>query len=1468
MKYIFTMLLCLGAWCSWSQEVWTQKENFPTVNGIAGRDYFASFAIGDKVYVGMGQASYSNGCNSSGTRQYTDWYAYTPASNTWARIADFPGDYRNVGYVSFSIGNKGYFGLGYANGNFASDFWEYDPALDVWTKKSDFPYRSYQAVGYAIGEKGYVVGGMIYDNLNNFIDEEKQRNYEYDPATDNWIRKADLPSGLSSATGFAIGDKGYIGLGIGASGYSTEFFSYNTTTDSWSQIANYPKQSKQRAIGFSLGNLGYVIGGDNGVIADRKELYSYDPAADAWTLKQSYPGNFQNQNISGGNNQNVVNNKFYYGLGHVSTLSVVCGTYSYSYSCGSWWSSSTCYSYYNVYNYTFTYSNQWWEFALPLSITTGTVNTSLCQGTSFDVPFTKDGELADGNIFTAQLSDANGSFSNPVNIGTLADTTNGIIRATLPINITGTGYRVRVVSSSPSANGTDNGSPITINALPVPGFQLNNAAVCFGQVSEFTNATTGAATYNWNLGNGTSLTSSHIQHTYAAPGIYDIKLIATSPEGCIDSLTKSVTVNPKPTAAYSIPKSEQCVNGNSFEFKNESTTSSGVLTYAWTFGDGNTSTLKDPTHVYSAAGSYGVRLIVTNDKSCSDTISKTVTVFPKPTPAFTINDANQCVEGNKFVLTNTSTLATGVMSYKWNFGDGNTSGNANPIPIHSYTSAGNYTIKLVVVTDKGCSDSTSQTVTVNPKPTAAFEINNLAQCVNGNNFSFTNKSTIASGTMNYLWSFGDGAGSSVKDPSHVYANAGTYSVQLIVTSGEGCKDTLVQSIQVYPKPTIDFTLNDPTQCITGNDVVLNNISAITAGTISYNWNFGDGNTSTSINESHSYSTSGNYNIKLVGISDKGCSDSISKPVTIYPKPVVAFSVNENEQCVDGNSFSFQNSSTIASGTMNYSWNFGDGNLSTASNPSHSYSTPGTYTVKLVATSAFGCKDSLTKQVTIYPKPVAAFSVGNNAQCISGNEFVFTNSSTISAGTLSYSWNFGDGNSSSSTNPTHKYSNPGNYTVRLIVLSDKGCTDTIQSNVTVYPKPAPSFTVSDADQCVKGNSFSFTNTTVSTGTLSYTWNMGDGKTYTSKDVTHSYASAGSYTITITAENEFGCSEIFTRIVSVNPEPVAGFSVNSANQCLKDNNYQFSNSSSISSGTMNYLWNFGDGKTSSSVNPSHVYATSGTYTVTLKVTSEKGCINSFTSTVTVYDKPSASFTIADDDQCLDGNNFRLNNTSVNNSLVQFNWIFGDGTNSDTQNPNKRYLSAGVYNILLFAKNVAGCASDTARRQVLVHPEPVVNAGADQLVLEGKSITLNATASGNDLQYLWTPGRFQMSSSTASQLVIEPKEDISYTLTVTGIGGCRTSDQVMIRVLKKPVIPNVFSPNGDGINDVWDIKYLAAYPGATVDVFNRGGQMIFRSQGYTTPWNGTYKGNPLPVGTYYYVIDPKNGREKISGSITILK
>ncbi len=1465
MKYIFTILLCLPAWLINGQEVWTQKQNFPTINSISGRDNYASFAIGNKIYVGMGMASYGISCNSSSTNMYKDWYSYDPLNNSWTKVADFPGDFRNNGFVSFSIGNKGYFGLGYYSG-YKNDFWEYDPAANTWTRRADLPIQSMNSVGYAIGNKGYIVGGSTLDPITNVSNGRSTIHYEYDPGSNTWTSKADFPKGLAAAAGFEISGKGYIGLGIGTSGYNNDFYSYNPSTDTWTQVASYPKQSKQNSIGFSMGNMGYIIAGDNGIQPDRKDVYAYDPSSDSWILKASYPGNFVTQTITGGNRQNVVNNKFYYGLGSISSNYTVCGTYTYTYSCGSWWSSSTCTGTGYYYSYNYVYSNQWWEFALPLTIKTGTVNNSICQGSIIDVPYTVDGEVSANNIFTVQLSDATGSFASPIDIGSVTATTSGTIQATLPPTITGTGYRVRVISSNPSVNGSDNGTNITINPLPVMDFQLNKPALCLGEEVLYTNNTTGANSYKWLTGNGNEFSSQNLQFLYSSSGTYQVKLIATSAQGCVDSLAKSITVNPKPTAKFSIPLSDQCVNGNSFTFKNESVTSTGSLSYVWDFGDGNNSTLKDPVHVYSNPGINKVQLIVTNENGCTDTASLTVNVFPKPTPSFSINNNAQCIEGNKFIFTNNSTLTTGTMSYKWNFGDGNISGSQNPL--HVYTAAGTYTVKLVVITDKGCMDSVSKTITVNPKPAAAFDLANSSQCINGNSFVFVNKSTISSGTLTYKWNLGDGNVSTQKDPQHTYLNPGSYLVQLVAISSFGCTDTISKSVTVFPKPSVSFNIDDATQCISGNKITLTNSSSISTGTLTHTWYFGDGNTATGLNAQHSYATSGVYTVKLVSLSSNGCADSLTKQVTIFPKPSADFTINDVDQCLPGNNFSFTNQSVIPSGSLNYSWSFGDGNSSTAINSTHNYSVAGSYNIKLIVTSNQGCQDSISKMITVNPKPTASFTVNNVSQCITGNNFTFNNSSSIASGNISSQWTFGDGNSSPSASPVHQYANPGTYTVQLIVSSDKGCSDTLQTIVKVNPNPVTDFNVVNAEQCFSGNNFTFTNLTPSNGLLTYQWDMGDGKTYASTNATHAYSSPGNYIVKLKAINEFGCTQTSSKNVFVNPEPVASFTVNNVNQCLKDNRYILTNNSSISSGTMHYEWNFGDGYTSTESSPSHVYANEGTYTIQLKVSSNKGCIAAYSSAVTVYGKPSAAFNIQDAEQCLNGNIFRMNNTSSNNSPVQYTWIFGDGSSANSINANKSYQSPGTYSIILYSKNNAGCVSDTISRQVVVHEDPFVNAGPDQLVLEGKTINIQASASGNNLSYLWTPGRFQTGSSTDPQLIIQPTEDITYSVTVIGTGGCRSSDQVVVKVLKKPVIPNVFSPNGDGINDVWVIKYLENYPGATVEVFNRGGQMVYRTQGYATPWNGTYKGNPLPVGTYYYVIDPKNGREKISGSITILK
>ena len=170
--------------------------------------------------------------------------------------------------------------------------------------------------------------------------------------------------------------------------------------------------------------------------------------------------------------------------------------------------------------------------------------------------------------------------------------------------------------------------------------------------------------------------------------------------------------------------------------------------------------------------------------------------------------------------------------------------------------------------------------------------------------------------------------------------------------------------------------------------------------------------------------------------------------------------------------------------------------------------------------------------------------------------------------------------------------------------------------------------------------------------------------------------------------------------------------------------------------------------------------------------------------------------------------------------------------------------------------------------VYPTPGVNAGPDKTVLEGGTVTLSPALNANfPVTYLWTPSSGLNDPSLAFPIA-SPTQDMTYTLTVTSDKGCKGSDQVSVKLLKSPVIPNIFSPNGDGVHDRWEINFLESYPGCTVEIFNRYGQLIFRSVGYNKPWDGMISGKQAPMGTYYYIVDPKNGRSKMSGYVDIIR
>ena len=264
---------------------WTKKENVPG----GGRLLAVGFSIGDKGYVGTGD----NGTGAVGKK---DFWVYDPSSNVWMQKADFAGGDRESA-VGFSIGNKGYVGTGRRyNGNMLNyndcqDFWEYDPATDKWTQKADFPGGvRFGAVGFSIGNKGYIGTG----NDGGAIGErEKNDFWEYDPATDKWTKKADFPGGNRiGAVGFSIGNKGYIGTGVIwnkndlRNDYKQDFWEYDPATNSWTKKADFAGEARAHAVGFSIGNRGYIgAGSGESGFTGEKNIWEYDPASNKWTKK-------------------------------------------------------------------------------------------------------------------------------------------------------------------------------------------------------------------------------------------------------------------------------------------------------------------------------------------------------------------------------------------------------------------------------------------------------------------------------------------------------------------------------------------------------------------------------------------------------------------------------------------------------------------------------------------------------------------------------------------------------------------------------------------------------------------------------------------------------------------------------------------------------------------------------------------------------------------------------------------------------------------------------------------------------------------------------------------------------------------------------------------------------------------------------------------------------------------------------
>jgi PKD repeat protein len=822
---------------------------------------------------------------------------------------------------------------------------------------------------------------------------------------------------------------------------------------------------------------------------------------------------------------------------------------------------------------------------------------------------------------------------------------------------------------------------------------------CHPLTVQFENNTQNAGFFDWTFGDG--LISSeqdplHIYHNFShtQDTVFDIELFAISEYGCFATDSSQVHVFPKPDASFQVENSPGCSPHEIWISHN----SEGASDYYWDFGDGSgTFNYGDASfsHTYnhepgSGPGYFSIELLIENTFGCTDTLVQQAIVYPNITADFEPDVIEGC-HPLTVDFTNLSNGATADVAYFWDYGNGNTSQNLQPVHSHtffnySHTQDASFEVMLVAYNENACSDTSYVEITVHPQPMAFFSIPNLPACgpvdVIVHNF--------AVGADSYLWDMGDGDifNHSGDHFTHTYTQPagegpGIYTINLEVENLHGCAHNYSQQIVIYPEIDIDF-VTDNEGCHAHTATFEN----LTVGGHLYHWDFGNGNSSTSTNPqetflNYSHTETEIYTVLLSTESHYGCTAETSQEITVRPAPRAEFGLSELSGC---SPFSpeIQN---LSIGVETYDWDPGDGTDGTFEDNfiytwTNTGDVPVNYTLNLHVDNEFGCEASTSQSITVFPEVTAQFtSEGDIWEGCSPLTIRFLNESLLAD---TYLWDFSDGENSTSANPLHTFSNeeidPVEFPVEMIATSIYGCTDTVQRPVTVFPAPVAKFTALPKKQAYPDATITLNNHT-NPGYWDFHWEFGDGNTFETTDFdpfTHTYIwdpndmSTKTYVVALFASNEY-CSDMITQEVTIT-SPIPEADVVSEVAGCEPFTVQFSNNSLYAH---TYQWDFGDGGYSSHPEPLHTFMDHGIYNVQLIAIGDGGRDTTWHN-IEVIQNPTASFELISTHIHIPEEPLEVINHS---ELADFYmWEFGDGNTSNAFEPVHYYTQAGMYDITL--------------------------------------------------------------------------------------------------------------------------------------------------------------------------------------------
>ena len=1013
---------------------------------------------------------------------------------------------------------------------------------------------------------------------------------------------------------------------------------------------------------------------------------------------------------------------------------------------------------------------------------------------------------------------------------------------------------------------------------------------CAPFMAEFTNTSFGASNYEWEFGDGTPNSTlenpNHVYNNFTGfIQTYDVTLIAYSPNGCNDTVVSSITVFPEPDFTFDVSPNSGC----SPLVVNLPLIPSGQ-TFNWDFDDGQTSTIPNPSHLYTnntnAPIEYTITLNAVSAFGCAGTSTSTVTVFPEPTADFSVSNFSGC---SPFTIDITDN-SQGAVSGTFDFGNGQ----SEPYSLatsHTFTNISSITetfnVLLTIENADGC--TAQHTVPIEVLPSASADIIPAEDGCSVHNVTFLNNST---NSTSFQWDFGNGLTSNQNNGNTSYINNSgvdaTYTVTLTASSGLGCNDVATEQITVYSSPNANFTSDINSGCSVVSVEFTNN----STGGSTYSWNYGDGESSTTALNNHFHEFENftdfpiDYIVTLTVSNGSGCSDSFEMPITVYPQITAEFEQAENG-CSPLN-ITFDNESFGTN--TEFVWDFGDGTSSSDPNPSHTYVNNTlndvSYTVELITTSVYGCQDIYEQEITVFATPEANLTIEGTEGCYP-LEVTFNNQSL---GADNYTWVYGTGEVGNSDDALHTHtfynlaSTPVSYLVTLNAYSAQGCMSIDELFVEVQPQ-----LISDFDSEIEGCtplSIQFENNSL--GALSHEWTFGDGSPISTQlHPAHIFENTTDddvvYDVMLVSESYTGCTDTSFTSITVHPIPEAEFVANPITQTFPDTEVTITNESTGGS-SLTYEWDFDDGTPLfNGMNPGEYdFGTWGVYTISLTVTNDF-CSDNTEQTIEIIPPPPIANFEGPAKGCVP---LTVEFENLSDYGVSYVWDFGDGGQAFVASPVYTYQNPGSYTVrLLVNGNNTGETDELIREEIIVvHPraQAAFSVAPSEVSVPSQPIyTVNF--SSNATEFEWDFGDGGSSTEESPEYFYQEAGIFDITLLANNEFNCPdsiTEYQAVIATQSGELeFPNAFTPTGEsgGEYDPQSFNNDVFFPiqqgveEYQLFIYNKWGELLFESTDVRIGWDGTYRGKLVNQDVYVWKANVKfsDGTELTqAGDVTVLR